>query len=322
MSEQAPIHGNYHGYYLKRPPSLSEPRLQALPRGLLADAVVLDIGCNEGWITCEIAQNWNARKVVGVDIDDTLVQNAWKRRRTLWSLQEPLRVGDGELEYADEEKLRLRKKKGKRKRTPSPPRIHPTKNYFPASCEHEFGPLPIPPYQVLAALGSSSVDVGDADYDEDEGGKPKTSTSEATRVFPYNVLFRTADWTKADIVEDAQGYGVVFALSLTKWIHLNNGDAGLRTFFEKVHRVLKRGGTLVLEPQPWESYAKARRMSEALKQSYQSLVLRPSDFSGILREIGFGEPRRVVGQGPEEEANTKAGSNVGFDRPIDLYVKL
>ena len=51
-------------------------------------------------------------------------------------------------------------------------------------------------------------------------------------------------------------------LSISKWIHLNDGDAGLRRFFARVFAVLRAGGAFVLEPQPWESYAKARRMDD------------------------------------------------------------
>lgn len=51
-------------------------------------------------------------------------------------------------------------------------------------------------------------------------------------------------------------------LSITKWIHLNQGDNGLIAFFRKIHRVLHDGGHLVLEPQAWESYTKAKRMAE------------------------------------------------------------
>jgi len=52
-----------------------------------------------------------------------------------------------------------------------------------------------------------------------------------------------------------------YRLSITKWIHLNQGDNGLVKFFRKIHRVLHDGGHLVLEPQAWESYAKAKRMA-------------------------------------------------------------
>lgn len=54
----------------------------------------------------------------------------------------------------------------------------------------------------------------------------------------------------------------IASLSITKWIHLNQGDDGLVAFFRKIHTVLHEGGHLVLEPQSWESYAKAKRMAE------------------------------------------------------------
>jgi 7SK snRNA methylphosphate capping enzyme len=56
------------------------------------------------------------------------------------------------------------------------------RSYFPASCEHEFGSLPIPPFS----------------------NRGKTT-------FPHNISFRTADWTTTPIPEDAEGYDVVIA---------------------------------------------------------------------------------------------------------------
>lgn len=40
-------------YYTKRP-FVSDPRLLLLPPQFFREAVVLDVGCNEGWVTCEI----------------------------------------------------------------------------------------------------------------------------------------------------------------------------------------------------------------------------------------------------------------------------
>lgn len=56
----------------------------------------------------------------------------------------------------------------------------PRASYFPASCEHELGPLPIPP---AAHRGKTA--------------------------FPHNVAFRAADWPAVPIPEDAAGYDVV-----------------------------------------------------------------------------------------------------------------
>jgi len=43
-------------------------------------------------------------------------------------------------------------------------------------------------------------------------------------------------------------------LSITKWIQLHNGDKGLRSFFKKVYDSLAPGGTLVLEPQDFDTF--------------------------------------------------------------------
>lgn len=48
--------------------------------------------------------------------------------------------------------------------------------------------------------------------------------------------------------------------SISKWIHLNDGDEGVLRFFRRVHAVLSTGGVFVLEPQEWDTYAKAKRM--------------------------------------------------------------
>ena len=186
-----------------------------------------------------LAQMHGAHLVVGVDIDEALIQAAWRRRRAVWSAQAPRLEKSGEMED-DSQPLELSEQ--------TSTSLH---QYFPTSCEHEFGSLPIPP--------SSS-----------RGDK---------LTFPHNISFRTADWTRTDLPEDSEGYDVVIAwvvlvafdgfcltalppesFSISKWIHLNEGDKGLAAFFRRVHNVLKPSGSFVLEPQPWESYAKARRM--------------------------------------------------------------
>ena len=53
-----------------------------------------------------------------------------------------------------------------------------------------------------------------------------------------------------------QLYDMVLCFSVTKWVHLNWGDAGLAVLFRRVWDKLTPGGLFVLEPQPWRSYKK------------------------------------------------------------------
>jgi hypothetical protein len=54
--------------------------------------------------------------------------------------------------------------------------------------------------------------------------------------------------------------GLFFRFSVSKWIHLNGGDAGLKRFFDRVRGALVPGGTFVFEAQPRDSYVKARKL--------------------------------------------------------------
>jgi len=112
-----------------------------------------------------------AHFVVGVDIDEALIQAAWRRRRAVWSAQAPRFEKFGEMED-DSRPVELSEQ--------TSTSLH---HYFPTSCEHEFGSLPIPP--------SSSR-------------RDKLS-------FPHNLSFRTADWTRTELPEDSEGYDVVIA---------------------------------------------------------------------------------------------------------------
>ncbi len=125
-----------------------------------------------------LAQSYGAKFVVGVDIDDSLIQGAWRRRRAVWSRQQPTPICSPPLEEGNllaGEQL-------------EDPPIKPITNYFPASCEYEFGSLPVPP-----------------------------SENRGKETFPHNLMFRTADWVKTTIPEDRDGYDVVVAYVLS-WL--------------------------------------------------------------------------------------------------------
>lgn len=64
-------YGNYHNYYSHR----TDSRLALLPPSLFAGKRVLDLGCNAGNISLEI-KGLGARAVLGIDIDEVLIQQA------------------------------------------------------------------------------------------------------------------------------------------------------------------------------------------------------------------------------------------------------
>lgn len=54
------------------------------------------------------------------------------------------------------------------------------------------------------------------------------------------------------------------------WVHLNEGDAGLRSFLEYVSNI---GQFLIVEPQPWKCYRSAVRRTKKLKcQQYEQFA--------------------------------------------------
>jgi len=226
-------------------------------------------------------QLWAPEKIVGVDIDAELVAAAWKRRRYLWSFQAP----DARRASVDGpgESSKHAGQKRKREDCDGPDTIVPLQQarYFPIAMQHLFGQLPLP------------------------SATPETST-----VFPHNVAFITTDWIKAGCAYDSEGYDIVLALSITKWVHLNDGDDGIRAFFSKIHSVLRTGGKLVLEIQPWNTYGKAKRMHPKLKENGSKLQIRPEAFSTILTEMGFGDETLLGTPG-----------DGGFQRPVSLYIK-
>lgn len=69
-------------------------------------------------------------------------------------------------------------------------------------------------------------------------------------------------------------FDAVFALSLTMWIHLNNGDVGLNVFLERISNL---ANLLIVEPQPWKCYMTAmKRMRKSGKtfEKFKELKVR------------------------------------------------
>lgn len=159
---------------------------------------------------------------------------------------------------------------------------------YPASCMVNYGPLCGP-----AVAGKS----------------PKEG-------FPYNITFIQGNYVFSSdemVEQQKEEYDVILALSISKWIHLNNGDQGLKRFFKRIFNHLRPGGKLILEPQPWSSYKKKKKLTEEIFKVFQTIKLKPPQFSDyLLREVGFSTC---------EVIDVPFHKSKGFRRPIQLYTK-
>jgi 7SK snRNA methylphosphate capping enzyme len=86
-------------------------------------------------------------------------------------------------------------------------------------------------------------------------------------LFPNNVFFVEGNYVleSDDLLNvQKQEFDCILCLSLTKWIHLNWGDIGLKRLFKRIFSQLRPGGKLVLEAQPWCSYKKKKNINVSL----------------------------------------------------------
>ncbi|PIC47389.1 hypothetical protein B9Z55_006767 [Caenorhabditis nigoni] len=134
--------------------------------------------------------------------------------------------------------------------------------------------------------------------------------------FPDNIWFKKENYVMEndemlDMIQPE--FDVILALSITKWIHLNWGDDGMRRFFKRAFAQLHPGGRLIIEPQAFETYRKRAKMSEELKTNYSKIEFKPDDFEMYLIEtIGFESVDKLGVSGAKSK---------GFERPIDVYLK-
>ncbi|XP_055300675.1 7SK snRNA methylphosphate capping enzyme bin3 [Sitodiplosis mosellana] len=136
--------------------------------------------------------------------------------------------------------------------------------------------------------------------------------------FPNNIAFKQCNYVLSNdsLLElDEPRYDTILCLSVTKWIHLNFGDDGLKRAFKRMYRQLKENGTLILEAQDWKSYKRRKNLTPEINLHYKNIQLVPKQFHDYLMssEIGF-ESFYAIKLPQEHSAN-------GFKRPVIAYKK-
>lgn len=326
-----PTYGNYRGYYSKRTAAsgldqrlslVSEDWVKGKVRACLllswvhdrnvltARGVlwqrVLDIGCNTGFITIQLAQTYAPYRVTGVDIDEHLISRAEKQGESLClCLSKQVISSTHTLFILFQSSLHS-----------------PAKVPFQTTRQHLLRPttfpclLPAPSASYLSHLVHGST--GSTSCHPKKLPRPhsaRTASSLADRLcraksdsfpatsalsMPTGSLKMLEMTTRAMILSwrafpsrprlqhQKLRLATTSRLSVLKWIHINDGDQGLKDFFAKAFKTLRPSGKFVFEPQPWSSYKKCKRMSPKLKANYEGLRLRPEQFGNIMcEEIGF-----------------------------------
>lgn len=135
--------------------------------------------------------------------------------------------------------------------------------------------------------------------------------------FPNNVFFVEGNYildSDAQLEAQQEEFDMILCLSLTKWVHLNWGDDGVRFLFKRMYRQLRPGGRMLLEAQPFNSYAKKKKLTETTYKNFHAIALRPEKFNEYLLspEVGFAKCELVA---------TPSHASKGFQRPLYLFTK-
>jgi len=132
--------------------------------------------------------------------------------------------------------------------------------------------------------------------------------------FPNNVYFRVSDWINEPTIEEQKNsYDIILGLSITKWIHLNWCDYGIKRFFNKVYETLKDNGIFILEPQPFSGYSRKAKNNKKLLSNIKNIQLYPEHFHQYLID--------TVGFKRYELLGKSTNQSKGFQRNIYVYRK-
>eukprot|EP01107_Rhizomastix_libera_P016739 TRINITY_DN7156_c0_g1_i1.p2 TRINITY_DN7156_c0_g1~~TRINITY_DN7156_c0_g1_i1.p2 ORF type:complete len:461 (-),score=94.08 TRINITY_DN7156_c0_g1_i1:1124-2485(-) len=263
--------GNYEKYYGYRLlGEVGDRRLECLQQEWFAGKTALDIGCNSGCVTIGIAEKFHPKMIVGVDFDKDLIDKANEsvKRVVLGRLKQNQRISltkittkNGPTTITTEQKEQ------------SPSQIPET-----------------PDPKAISESPSSSTSLPISVYlksTHDPSTAPILTDSSS---FPRNISFVCEDFMDGseECEKYSETYDTILCLSVTKWIHLNFGDEGIRRLFRKAYALLKTGGVFILEPQLWKGYKKRSHISQTTKFNFKNAKLRPNEFSDVLmNEIGF-----------------------------------
>lgn len=226
---------------------------------------MLDVGCNSGFIAFLVAAV-GARRVEGVDVDSTLISKAlrrlrWLKKRGYKTLpEEPMQKEGSDAGEKDWHQQQ-----------------------YTVSCVQGRGHVPYHAKPLKAGALQAAI----SNAKKMEKVLPAMPQSPRPE-FPYNLEFRAENFHLSQLeLKRKTSYDVVLLLKITQWIHMLYGDVAIQELFSKCHRLLRLGGILVLEAQPWQKYLEPKHQPPGRRGMHNTLILRPERFSELLGQQGF-----------------------------------
>ena len=261
-------YGNYNRYYgFNSLTEFTDVRLKIFQRHsyLFKDKDILDIGCNVGHMSIAVGRKLHPKSLLGIDIDASLISRARHNASLYVKILPEQNKNDGPKTT----ETTKRPKHNKRDRHRD--------EYYPISFPICYGGVPqlcetesIKDLDNKESEPSTSKDAIANAANDDENTPLKivnSRTSKTANSFPNNIFFRTYNYVLTDdtqLANDTPQYDLILCLSVTKWIHLNFGDVGLKLTFKRIFNQLRPGGKLILEAQNWASYKKKKKLTVSI----------------------------------------------------------
>jgi 2-polyprenyl-3-methyl-5-hydroxy-6-metoxy-1,4-benzoquinol methylase len=327
---------------------LNDERLRLMKKEWFENKSVLDVGCNRGHITYAIAKLFSPKFILGIDIDLKMVHMA--NRDLHLHLEDELIKKNLEFRIDRACKLEdasnLADKPTTEPATSSNTTVSPEHDvngdcrrqyvedesqHFPLSSYVAQGPLataimrPVKTncdsenkdQDALKLADTSEIQQGSHDENQDKNRTSNKTAENVTNSFPNNILFVEHNYvlSKDELVDKQKAFfDTIVCLSVTKWIHLNYRDDGLKRFLKRMYKHLNEGGLLILEVQPFDNYHRKKKLSDRLRSNFNSIKFRPEQIDDYLLSDEVGFKRIVFSTTTEHEC-------LGFKRPMKVFLK-
>ncbi|KAF2074113.1 hypothetical protein CYY_004598 [Polysphondylium violaceum] len=293
------IYGNYYGYYNYR---TQDERFKFLIKEYFYQKKCLDIGCNLGNVTFHIAKEYEPSFITAIDIDRNLINGASKHLQ-----QEKNSFYENQRNLKYNNNNNSSKVKTTTTTTNNKEIKEEIKNYkIPTTTictsnqnisKQHFIPIS---FRLLPSI-------------------PIEGLSNQTQ-YPFNLLFHCQNILYSSKYDLENHYDVILGLSLSKWIHLNSGDEGIKKFFYKVYKLLKPGGIFIFEPQDFKGYSKRKNLTPLIRQNYNEIKFKPIDFIPFLIDtVKFTSFQEIYN--PTNNNESESNEKKGFERSIYKIIK-